>query len=451
MNNTSKKPSLLALTTLIILGLSWSFGQLQRWQVTPQIAVYVHEVVMAGWLLGLGMKPGRRLGLSWLPKLKQLRKFNGKIRLASQSNLVIQKNTLVFALTLLLLIILGWGRAAILGYELLVPLLYFLRLFFYLLFFWSLSTQQWVTTYWLKWGWWLAGSLVVILGWAQYFFLPDLRWLTVFGWDDHYYRLVGSWLDPAFMGAILIGVFWQTEWVSKNSKQILLYFSTPRFFALDQKIWTALLWLIKVTTVMAIVLTFSRSTYLAWFFTLLTAVVIKKYKVLPALLLVFILVTTIQLAPKPDGEGVKLDRMASVSARGSNASYWLSSMNKTDWLIGRGLFVKPKLEELKKSELIDSGQVEQSGGAINPAIPVANHARLPDNIFVLLLSSAGVGGTLLLLWLALPHLNNLWRTDNYLALTLVAFIIHSQFNNTLLQPLVLLWWGGLWAIKSSSN
>jgi len=35
-------------------------------------------------------------------------------------------------------------------------------------------------------------------GWIQYFLYPDLRALEAYGWDDHYYRLIGTLLDPGF-------------------------------------------------------------------------------------------------------------------------------------------------------------------------------------------------------------------------------------------------------------
>jgi len=48
-------------------------------------------------------------------------------------------------------------------------------------------------------------SLVVgIFGWFQYIFYPDLRSLYYLGWDDHLYRLVGTFLDPGFTSIILV-------------------------------------------------------------------------------------------------------------------------------------------------------------------------------------------------------------------------------------------------------
>ena|SRR3989344_483939 len=46
------------------------------------------------------------------------------------------------------------------------------------------------------------------LGWIQYFLYPNLTFLKYSGWDDHLYRLTGTFLDPAFSGIILVFGFW---------------------------------------------------------------------------------------------------------------------------------------------------------------------------------------------------------------------------------------------------
>ncbi|MDZ7586275.1 MAG: hypothetical protein U0946_00850, partial [Patescibacteria group bacterium] len=51
--------------------------------------------------------------------------------------------------------------------------------------------------------------IFVILAWAQYLFLPDTRFLLKFGWDEHYYRMIGTVLDPNYLGIMLgiIGIY----------------------------------------------------------------------------------------------------------------------------------------------------------------------------------------------------------------------------------------------------
>ncbi len=51
----------------------------------------------------------------------------------------------------------------------------------------------------------LAVSVVVaIFGWIQFFWFPDLRPFFPLGWDEHLYRLFGTFLDPAFLSLIIV-------------------------------------------------------------------------------------------------------------------------------------------------------------------------------------------------------------------------------------------------------
>lgn len=141
----------------------------------------------------------------------------------------------------------------------------------------------------------LVGFFVAIFGWIQYIFYPDLRVLSVWEWDDHLFRLVGTFLDPAFTSIILV--------------------------------FTLLLYLIKVANrvnfrsfllltflLITLALTYSRAGYLAFVVGLFTLATIKKnfkrFLVLIAAFLIFLI-----FLPRQTGEGVKLERTASIYAR----------------------------------------------------------------------------------------------------------------------------------------
>ena len=51
--------------------------------------------------------------------------------------------------------------------------------------------------------------IFIILAWIQYLFLPDTRFLLRYGWDEHYYRMIGTVLDPNYLGVMLgmIGIY----------------------------------------------------------------------------------------------------------------------------------------------------------------------------------------------------------------------------------------------------
>lgn len=48
-----------------------------------------------------------------------------------------------------------------------------------------------------------SGFILAVLGILQFFFYPNLIFLTINGWDPHYFRTVSTFLDPNFLGGYL--------------------------------------------------------------------------------------------------------------------------------------------------------------------------------------------------------------------------------------------------------
>lgn len=92
-------------------------------------------------------------------------------------------------------------------------------------------------------------GIVILLGYVQFYLVPDLsNFSTVGGFDPHVGRLLGTWMDPNFVGGLLafflplmIGFWYQSD--------------SPK-----TRLWLGALVLICVY---ALFLTFSRSAYLA--------------------------------------------------------------------------------------------------------------------------------------------------------------------------------------------
>ncbi|MBI2334904.1 O-antigen ligase family protein [Candidatus Daviesbacteria bacterium] len=79
--------------------------------------------------------------------------------------------------------------------QILVSFSYIARFLFYIMFAWiSFNLPP------LR----LAGVALAVLGLLQIIILPDLSFLTILGWDPHYFRLVSTFLDPNFTGAFLV-------------------------------------------------------------------------------------------------------------------------------------------------------------------------------------------------------------------------------------------------------
>ena len=118
----------------------------------------------------------------------------------------------------------------------------------------------------------LAGFVVAVLGFLQFIVIPDFAQLAESGgWDPHQYRLLSTFFDPYFVGGFLAVTL---------TYVISYFFFSPR---LAEKVGLSLFGVCLVT---AIILTFSRSTYLAFFTMLLAFGLLKSRKLFISLIVV---------------------------------------------------------------------------------------------------------------------------------------------------------------------
>lgn len=125
-----------------------------------------------------------------------------------------------------------------------ISVLYLVRYLAFGLLFFSLRTEKKLTPF-LKSGLFVSGGVILMLGYLQYFFYNNLRNVYYLGWDEHVHRLFTTFLDPNFAG-----IFFTLY---------LLYL----FYALFHN-WFTTKWvyaLIPLTT-LALILTYSRSSYI---------------------------------------------------------------------------------------------------------------------------------------------------------------------------------------------
>lgn len=381
----------------ISLCLFWcllALGQLGRIQIAPSMAIYIHDLL----LLSLLVWYGKRFSLS---------------HLLSQAKKKVQLNPAAAALGVLIL--LSGSVATILTGEI-VQWFYLARLMFY-----ATVTVLLVQrtprgsvlghSFSLMSGYLAAGLGVLYFGFLQYILLPDTRFLYVLGWDDHYFRLISTQLDPAFAGALLIITFFLLERVKQDWARVVL----------------------RSLVVVAIALTFSRATYLGFGVGILGFVALEwwrqrnRWQLLAFLPL---LLVCIWLTPKPTGEGVNLTRTSTIEARSTATHSLFVDIKPWEWIIGRGLFVPlpTSTEPSEKDALYD-------------------HANVPDNVGALLVTGLGVGGSILLLVALWQARTVVVALPSWLQATLGALLVHSSFNNTIFQPFVWLFVCGLIAIS----
>lgn len=194
------------------------------------------------------------------------------------------------------------------SYSVVFGALYLLRLISYSYLFlvaWNIIKDK------KKWSGLLLGVCfaVGIFGWFQYFFYPDLRALYAWGWDDHLFRLVGTFLDPTFTGIILVfGFIFSVSSYLFNKQRKFLFLS--------------LFFLISVA------FTYARAVYLGLLAGSLLVFILKKNLKLAAITGLAFFAVVVAL-PRPSGEGVRLERSYSVYSRLINYQETLTIIGKS--------------------------------------------------------------------------------------------------------------------------
>lgn len=284
------------------------------------------------------------------------------------------------------------------GREIFVGFLYWLRLAAYFMVYFVAKEIDWEKGRELL---EKAGLMVVLLGLGQYFFFPNLDPLKKFGWDPHFGRLAGTFLDPNYSGIILV---------------LILIFLGANFK--PKTSW----WLAVGGCWLALALTYSRSSYLAFLAGMGVLLILKKKIKLIPLIIFIIFITVINLPRNLPSEGVKLERTASVGARLRN---WRETLviAKDHFLFGVG-FNTYRYAQKKYGFLKDDWQASHAGAGA-------------DSSLLFVFATGGIFG--LLGWLGILA-KALEKKSPLVFSSTAAIFVHSFFQNTFFFPWVLGWW-----------
>jgi len=254
-----------------------------------------------------------------------------------------------------------------------------------------------------------------IFGWIQYFWLSDLRALKFLGWDDHLYRLVGTFLDPGFTGIILVLGF-------------LAVFT--RFIDTGDKLLTPILGFFLVT----IAFTYARASYLALFAGVVALALLKK-KMKKVFWPIFLLLILIPLLPRPPGEGVKLERLHSVYAKAQNFSETTTIISKNP-LFGVGF---NNICAARIKYIGDAGYSHACSGS--------------DSSLLFVAATTGLVGLLIFLYMAYKIIKSISRNVYGVSFLVCsgALFVHSLFVHSLFYPWVMGWMGILLAISLKAD
>lgn len=262
----------------------------------------------------------------------------------------------------------------------------------------------------------LVSAATAVFGWIQYFLYPDVTSFTVWGWDDHLYRLLGTFLDPGFTSIILVFGFLLALVLylkTKNNRLIPLL----AFFLLS------------------IAFTYARAGYLALLLGSAIAFWFKRgIKLVLPIVLVFLLI--IFLLPRPESEGVKLERLHSIYSRFENYSETIEIFKKSP-LFGVGY------NNLCLARQKYLGRADFSSHACSGS----------DSSLLLVLATTGVIGFIIFLNLIFELVKNVGRDiygQAFLA-CLAALLLHSFFVNSLFYTWVMGFMGILLSLSFKNS
>jgi O-antigen ligase len=269
-----------------------------------------------------------------------------------------------------------------------------------------------------------SGSIVVALGFVQFFFYPSLRNLYYLGWDEHLYRMFSTFLDPNFAGAFFVLFFlFSLNFVVKH-------------FQKKEVAKTLALFSISVSALVVSYLTYSRSALIMLITAAVTYLIIQRQKKLIVVVLIG-LVAIIFLLPK------------SFTTEGTNFLRQTSSLERLDSLqTGVNIF--------QQSPVFGVGfnayrYAQHKVGLNNIYWQITHSGAGTDNGFLFVLTTAGIVGLcafsyLLLNIFSLAKKN--FRKNMYSVVLfsgLAGLIIDGLFVNSLFYVLILEW---IWILSA---
>ncbi|MDD4785497.1 MAG: O-antigen ligase family protein [Candidatus Shapirobacteria bacterium] len=232
----------------------------------------------------------------------------------------------------------------------------------------------------------------IIFGLIQYFLWPNFTYFNSLNWDPHLYRLVSTFFDPTFTALIYLFL-------------IITVFLDKKF---------PLRKIILIVSYLALALTYSRSSYLS-FLVAFTFIAYQK-KSLKIFLLSFLLIfSTILLLPRFEGEGTKLERTSSISAKIENYKEAFSVFLKAP-VIGHGYNNISSIRQIKDQDSHSNSSFDGS-------------------LITILTTNGLIGLTIFILGLKNTFIRGNIKTKTII----IALLFHSLFANSLLYPWILLY------------
>lgn len=256
----------------------------------------------------------------------------------------------------------------------------------------------------------VIGFMFTLIGILQFFLFSDLTFLTKYGWDPHQSRVVSTLLDPNYTGYLLV---------------CFSLFSLSGYFFTGKIRYIALFMFFSIS----LVLTFSRSSYIAFLIGILTVGILKS----PKLIIYASLASLLVFLSVPKARQRIIGALAVDETSQARIVSWQKAIViiKSSPVLGVGFnnyrFAQQRLGLLDSEEGL---AIHSSGGT--------------DSSLLFVAATTGIVGLtsyiFLLAWIFLNLLKNARQSAIKLAssASFIALLFHSQFVNSLFFPPIML-------------
>lgn len=381
--------------------LTFALGVLGRIEISPGVAVLLSDILIPGLVLtwlAVSLSVRRKIFLPPLSRPTLL--FVLSALLSLLLSLKQFSRSEVFASSLFLIRWVEYVFLYIIGFDLITHLKDRKNLYSNLLIF--------------------VGFIVALAGFLQLQIIPDFSQLAQEGgWDPHQGRVLSTFFDPNFVGMFFI---------------LSLILLVCKLFKTKDILWKVVLSLVGFLIFVALLLTSSRSSYLAFVSSFGFLGVIRIRKLLPVLLIMLLIS---YFAVPQVSERITQLVEGDLSSRARILS-WTNAF-----------------EVVRQNPVFGVGFntyrfAQQQYGLIDFAEAEKHSASGTDSSILLVLATTGIVGLSIfaILFIRLFLLSWFRRKDVYslaLLVSLIALAVHSQFVNSLFFPQIMGW---LWVLSA---
>lgn len=256
-------------------------------------------------------------------------------------------------------------------------------------------------------------SIFILFGFLQLIFVPDFTILTQYGWDPHQRRLASTFLDPNFAGGLLA---------------IAISIAIPLYFKTKNKFYV----LFSFASFIALLLTFSRSSYLAIIASVLTLGFLRSKRLLVA----FLIVSALSFVALP---GVRTRTIGAIKVDETSQARiesWQKGLEifKDNYILGVGFNTYRFAQSNYGFFTLDNPQGGHSGSGTDSSLLLVAVTTGIVGLFAFIAVYASVFFT---------AIKNAKKNTISLAVvsTFFAIFVHSQFVNSLFFPqIMLIYW-----------